>query len=165
MTSDIVKQIDSITPYKQEFILHPVQWRTCQIRDLKWQSVKFDQSHTQNIPVQRGLYSFIVKHLNNSFPSNGYVMYVGITGDKTYKRTLRSRYQEYLREIDRPKRISIHEMLNRWNGDIYFYFVPVPDKRISLSKIETSLLDAMMPPLNERDFSGSFGKIIKAAWK
>jgi len=165
MISDISKQIDSIKEYKKTFILHPEQWRTCQVQDLKWQFVKFDQQYIKDIPTERGLYSFIVKHLNNSFPNNGYVMYVGITGNVSNKRTLRSRYQEYLREINRPKRVHIHEMLNRWSDDLYFYFVPVPDKRVSLSKIETSLLDAMMPPLNENDFSGEFGKIVKAAWK
>lgn len=163
MVSDIIKNIDDLKSYKREFILHPEQWRTCQVQDLEWQSVKFCDDSAKNIPMQRGIYSFIVQHISNSFPSNAYVMYFGITGD-TNSRTLRTRYKEYLRERTRAKRVRIHEMLVRWDQDMYFYFVPIPDKSVSLADIETNLLTAIIPPFNERDFVGKFGNTVKAAW-
>lgn len=55
-------------------------------------------------------------------------------------------------------------MLERWEGDLFFSFVPIPDKRMSLSKIETAFLSAIRPPVNERDFEANISHTRRAAF-
>lgn len=164
MALDILKEIDGLTNYKKTFILSPIQWQKLGIPKVKWKSVKFSTANKTHIPKVRGIYTFIIKHDSDLLPPHGYIAYVGLTGDKK-ERTLHQRYGDYLRDQKRPKRINIHTLLNKWKDDIYFYFAEIPDKKISLSDIETNLLDSIIPPYNRKDFTGEFGRIVREAFE
>jgi hypothetical protein len=45
--------------------------------------------------------------------------------------------------------------MKEWADDLVFNFVEIPDVGVNLKKIETSLLDALLPIVNTRDFSAS----------
>lgn len=164
MALDIVQQIDVLKKYKKEFILSPLQWRNFNITGLTWHKVRFCEENRLTIPEVRGVYCFMIEHRNDSFPPHGYMAYVGLVGQGN-SRTLRIRYADYLRDQNRPKRIHIYELLTRWKNCIYFYYAPVPDRRKSLAKIETALLDAIVPPFNKKDFTGTFGGVVRGAWQ
>lgn len=149
----------------QRFILLPEQWNALRLPiDLRWESIKFNDSNKIKIPDVRGIYAFVVKQDHTSLPIHGYITYVGLTGD-TRERTLKMRYQEYLGYQKRPKRPLVHVMLNRWKDNLYFNYVEIPNKLQRLNVIETALLDALIPPYNEDDFSGEFGRIVRTAWR
>lgn len=163
MPQDLIADIDGLRKYRRAFILSPDQWRTLDIPNLEWKNVKFNLDNKELIPKERGVYTFVIKHDNALFPGHGYIAYIGLTGDRN-ERTLRIRYSDYLRDQKRPKRVNIYELLNKWKDDIYFSYAVIPDKQISLSDIETKLLDSLVPPFNKKDFSGEFGKIVAEAW-
>ncbi len=163
MALDIVTQIDTLKKYKKAFILSPDQWRALSVGNLSWENVKFEEGNKSSVPKTRGVYCFVIKHVSDALPSNGYIAYIGLVGDSN-DRTLQVRYGDYLRDQRRPKRYHIHEMLNKWKDDIYFYYARVPDRRRSLARIETRLLDAVIPPFNKSDFTGDFGRIVREAW-
>ena len=164
MGYDLIPSVDDLRLAKQEFMLSPQQWRTLDIPSLDWEFVRFSKENKETIPQKKGIYCFIIRHDHAALPMHGYIAYVGLTG-KSEQRNLRVRYSEYLRDQVRPKRIHIHQMLNRWSDDLYFYFSVVENNDIGLTTIETALLDALIPPFNEKDFSAELGQNIKAAWK
>ena len=99
MVSDLVKQVDDLQADRKEFLLSPTRWRTSRVTiPLAWTSVKFEAANRQQVPAIRGVYAFIVQHVNGHFPPHGYIMYIGITGDVGQTRTLHDRYYDYLRE-------------------------------------------------------------------
>lgn len=161
---DLIKCIDDLKAYRKTFILSPPQWDGFMIEGLDWKNVKFSAENKAQIPEVRGVYCFIIKFVHEAIPSNGHIAYVGLVADKN-DRTLRIRYADYLRDQRRPKRVHIYELLNRWKDNIYFYYAEVPDRQVSLSTIETALLDAIVPPYNRKDFSGKFGAIVMEAFR
>jgi len=163
MTLDLVRRIDTLRNYKKSFILSPAQWKSFKVKGLEWESVQFGDNEKSNVPDERGVYCFMIEHRDSSFPSHGYMAYVGLVGHNN-NRTLRLRYADYLRDQKRAKRVHIYELLNKWKGSIYFHYAPVKDKRRSLKKIETALLDAIVPPYNKKDFSASFGSVAREAF-
>lgn len=164
MPLDIVNEIDGLRKYRRTFILSPNQWQLLAIPRLTWRHVKFSNENKEAIPSVRGIYLFMIKHDTTLLPSHGYIAYVGLTGDRN-ERTLKDRYGDYLRDQKRPKRVHIYELLNRWENDIYFCFAEVTDRTVSLSDIETNLLDSLVPPYNRTDFTGEFGKIVEEAFR
>jgi len=164
MALDIINEIDGLRKYRKTFILSPEQWQLLNIPRLAWRNVKFSRENKVNIPQVRGIYLFMIKNETNLLPPHGYIAYVGLTGDDR-ERTLNDRYGDYLRDQSRPKRIHIYELLNRWRNDIYFYFAEIPDRAVSLSEIETNLLDSLIPPYNRKDFTGEFGRIVEEAFR
>ena len=162
---DLIKQTDELRSFRKSFILSPIQWDKLNLSiKIKWQIVKFNANNINLIPEVRGIYCFMIRREHEYLPTHGYITYIGITGDKN-NRTLRTRYKDYVREKTRPKRVKIHELLNKWEDDLFFYFWEVSDKSIALGAIESSLLFSLIPPLNEKDFPGEFGKIVKEAWR
>ena len=66
---------------------------------------------------------------------------------------LRQRFREYLKERNELKRAIVWDMLRQYDGFMYFHYAEVTDYAVSLHKIETALLDAILPPCNQNDFS------------
>ena len=89
-------------------------------------------------------------------------MYIGEVGQAAKKRTLRLRYGDYLREQKTKKRAGVHFMLTCWKSCLDFCYAEVPDKRISLKKLEKSLNDAMFPPYSTKDFTANIRDAKKA---
>jgi len=93
-------------------------------------------------------------------PAHGYILYVGITGDESEAANLYKRYGQYLahqrKEDGRP---AVSFMLQNWAGDLFFNFVPLPNKAVNLARIESSFINALVPPINKRDIEG----VLRAA--
>lgn len=161
----------ALKDHRKTFLLYPRHWKSFPKNiSLKWNTqCCLKEAEAQSVPRQRGIYALVVHHPNTNFPSNNYLFYVGLVGDKKKKgiinneRSLKARFREYLREEKALGRALVWEMLRQFRGHVYFQFVTIPDKRIRLSQIETALLDALLPPCNEEDFSIEVGKAVKIA--
>jgi hypothetical protein len=166
MLIDFDKNVASLKNYQQSVILDPRQWRTFQNQaPLQWQSIKFEQASLPSIPDVRGIYMFVVQFQDHSvsplrFPLHGYIMYGGITGKEADTGTLRKRFQNYLREQKRAKRVQIWSMLNKWKDDIYFHYSTVASQ-VNLGTLETALNDAVIPPIVTNDFSAEVREMVR----
>src|SRR5260370_37968913 len=166
MMIDLDENGAGVKRYQQKVILDPGQWRAFQNQAaLQWQSVKFEQASLANVPDVRGVYMFVVQFQDHSvlpirFPLHGYIMYGGITGEAPNTGTLRSRFQNYLREQKRAKRVQIWSMLNKWKDDIYFHYSTVAPT-VDLGALETDLNDAVIPPYVTNDFSAEVREMVR----
>ena len=156
MGSDFVTSVDNIVDElksdMESFFFCKKRLREYEpIGFLSWDRVKFVKSSAQDIPSERGIYAFMIEFVKDGLPPNGYIMYVGETGD-TSRRTLHDRFLSYFSEI-KTKTRPIHKILRKYRQYAYFHFSKVSDKRRSLKKLERKLCDALVPPCNVRDFS------------
>jgi hypothetical protein len=160
---DLVKHADDIKADRQAFLLSPRRWRTSKVQvPLAWKSVKFEAANRPQVPAIRGVYAFIVQHVNGHFPPHGYIMYIGITGDVSATRTLNDRYYEYLVEKRKQKRAKIAYMLNKYADDLYFTYATITDPNFDLGKLELELNDAVIPPVVVKDFTAEIREIVRA---
>jgi len=166
MLIDFDKNVAGLKQYQQKVILDPRQWRAFQNQAaLQWQSIKFEQASLASIPDVRGIYMFVVQFQDHSilpicFPQHGYIMYGGITGHPPKMGTLRSRFQIYLRDQKRSKRVQIWSMLNKWKDDMYFHYSPVA-QHVNLGVLETDMNDAVIPPYVTNDFSAEVREMVR----
>jgi len=162
---DLVKKADQYKAGLYDFFLDIQAWRNFDPGiPLAWNRVKFGPGTKNDVPEERGLYIFTLEVESLGLPTHGYILYVGITGN-TSAANLRKRYGQYLLETNKGTgRPRVVYMLNKWAGELYFNFMPVPDKAIDLMKIEKSFLDAIMPPVNSSDFSAEIAAPKKAAF-
>jgi len=152
MAWDLVKLADRLKADNDQFCLSIRQWRkfSAPVR-LRWRSVPFSRSDAPSIPKMRGVYAFIITVTADDLPMNGYVTYIGETGDDSQE-TLRSRFMSYfseMRDCSRP----VHYILKKYRRFLHFHYSKVPDRRRNLKHIEMILCDAMVPPYNVKDFS------------
>jgi len=162
---DLIAEVDRIQAYRREFNVDASRWKQFQPPiALAWSKLRFSEANRSHVPKERGLYAFTLAHEPSGFPSHGFIMYIGITGD-TSKATLRTRYAQYLAHLRRGNgRPKVYGMLERWDGDLFFNFVPVPDRKVSLTAIEDELLAAVLPPVNETYIKAGLQAILKDAW-
>ncbi len=162
---DLIKRTKQLKGDSYEFHLRVPTWRKFVPGiALNWQRVKFDSAGKANVPEERGLYIFTLEVENLGLPSHGYIMYVGISGN-TSKANLRKRYGQYLLEAKKGTgRPLVAFMLNEWEGELFFNFVPIPDKTVDLAVIEKSLINTVIPPINASDFDGEIGPAKKASF-
>ena len=145
--------------YRREFLLWKTQWnRYPNPIPLDWKCVRFKRANKDQIPSSKGIYAFFVEPRIANFPSHGYLMYIGQTGQKG-NHNLRKRFGNYLGKSESKKRRSIRYMLNKWKGYLYFYYVEIDPNQINLEQLERTLLDTFTPPFVKKGFSGR----IKAA--
>jgi hypothetical protein len=155
--------VNKLKIFEKSFTLSPQQLRKfVTTAKVDWKKVKFTQGNNRFIPPARGIYAFVVEHNISQLPPHGYVMYVGITGDTGSSHNLRRRYGNYLRDRRVDKRPGVHYMLNNWAPSLYFHYAVIADKRYSLSRLETEMADALIPPFNTQDFSAEIRKAKKA---
>lgn len=136
--------------------LSTTRWRQFSTpQPLTWKRLPFSKANRNQIPKARGIYAFSLEVSDHNLPLHSYILYVGITGDAS-KATLHSRYGQYLTEVNRTRaRLKIVYMMTEWAADLVFNFAEIPDTNVNLGKLETSLLDALLPIVNSRDFSAS----------
>jgi hypothetical protein len=141
-----------------KFTISPPEFKRADIVPrLNWQSVAFSPSSKALIPLEPGLYAFVVRVPHAGLPPNGWVMYIGQTGDGTSSATLRSRFGQYLENKKTPKgRPKVVYMLNAWDGNLEFYFAPERTRKAQLEKLETELLGAFRPPFTDRTYPASY---------
>lgn len=155
---DLVKNRKEMKGDLYSLNLSTTRWRQFSTpHPLIWKRLPFSSANRSQIPKTRGIYAFSLELSNYNLPQHGYILYVGITGDvSTSKATLHSRYGQYLTEAKRTRaRLRIVYMMEEWASDLVFNFVEIPDTNINLGRLEKSLLDALLPIVNSRDFSAS----------
>ena len=149
--------IDNQT-YSVNFIVAPTHWHQADIQPpLTWQAVKFLDVEKKNVPLEPGLYAFVVRvPVPNTLP-HGWVMYIGQTGDGHSKNTLRERFAAYLANKKSLRgRARVYFMLNNWDGHLEFFYTPLPARKHELEQLETCLLDAFRPPFTDRTYSATY---------
>jgi hypothetical protein len=160
---DLVEVTDQLNADAIRLHLGPQKWSSFATNaPLSWDSVPWDKGQKTAIPKVRGIYAFTVRFTNPLLPDHGYILYVGIAGDKKSKGTLRSRFWNYFRERE-DGRTRVAYMLQKWDGHLDFQFAEVPDRRYSLEKLEKSLCDAVVPFASRNDLSAKLRKGKEAA--
>lgn len=158
-----VEAVERFRAERRSFYLSPERWNSSRVDiKLEWEEVRFTDAYKDNIPDKRGIYAFIVRHINDHFPVHGYIMYVGITGDVSASRTLKKRFRDYLQEQKRNKRPKVHYMLQKYPDNLYFNFVPLEDEDVDLGQLEIDLNDTLVPPVGRKDFSAEIKAIRDA---
>ena len=147
---------------KITFIPHVGSWQSYKPKTaLNWKRVKYDSS--SNPSDSRGVYAFVLCPeiiLSSSVPPFGYILYVGETGN-TVKATLKSRLLSYRNKRSQKSRARVYSMIDVWNDHLYFYYAEVR-AGVSTKHCETTLLDTLLPPCNEKDFSAKVSNARKS---
>lgn len=128
--------------------------------EFDWNLIKFEKKNKDKIPTTPGIYAFFIKPKVANFPENTYLIYIGKAGDRS-KNNLRNRFMQYVYGLQSAKRPRLNTVLNKWKKYIYFCYSEITDLRYNLGKIEIQLNDALIPPLNEDDFSVEVKRMIK----
>ena len=143
----------------KRMVLSPFHWAACKLPvDLTWKAVRFTRANTKNIPQAQGVYTFLVQPGIANHPCCSYLLYVGKTEEQSFKQ----RYQQYLREQragDESKRPHVTDMLDKWNGFLWFYFARI-EQADQIGNVENTLLAAYLPPSN-KTFPGKVGRALK----
>lgn len=151
--------IKELQEHRVAFTHSPLMWGQCNLPvTLQWESVKFGPEERKDVPSdQSGVYAFMLEPSFIGPPKSAYLMYIGMTTDP-----LRERYGRYLtRELKRKfGRPIIGRMLQRWFDHLRFYYAVIENK-ILIKDIEEALLNACVPPYNQK-FTGTVGKAIVA---
>jgi hypothetical protein len=131
---------------------------------LAWVSVPWDKAQRPAVPTERGIYAFTVQFANSLLPCHGYILYVGITGDKKSTQTLRDRFASYFTTKEKERgRTRVGYLLNKWDGHLTFQYAEVPDHRFNLHKLEKQLCDSIIPYATRNDLSAKIRKAKEAA--
>ncbi len=158
---DLLDRVKDAKMYQTNFLIWKEQWDAYHdLIPLNWKCVKFEASNRNQIPTKTGIYAFFVEPRIAGFPSHGYLMYIGETGQDSHHH-LQKRFDDYLQDQKRTKRVHIHLMLNLWDSYLYFYYVEIDSNQINLKTLEQTLLDTFTPPFVKRGFSIRIGNVIK----
>lgn len=149
--------VDHSKKYKGDahtFFLDMRAWRKFKTRyNLNWERVPFVQASRKLVPQEPGIYAFTAELTGAKLPQHGYILYVGITGDGASKANLQKRYTQYERDLkNMDGRPAVVYMLANWREDLMFNFVPMPNPKVDLKKLEAAFINSIMPPVNRRDF-------------
>lgn len=160
--------VDFTAKYKSalhDFFLDLNNWRKFKTRHkLDWQKKPFSEASRPDIPDVRGIYTFTLELADAKLPAHGYILYMGITGD-TSNANLRKRFNQYLLHLkNEDGRPAVYAMLKKWQGDLQFNFVPLPNTSIDLAKIERAFLNALIPPVNKTDLGADVIAVKAAAF-
>ena len=163
MMHDLVQVTDQLNADAVRLHLGPQKWSSFTTKaPLSWDAVPWEKTQKKLVPRMRGIYAFTLRFTNPLLPDHGYILYVGIAGDKKSKGTLRSRFWNYFREREKG-RTRVAYMLQKWEGHLTFQYAEVPDCRYSLAKLEKSLCDAVVPYAVRNDLSATLRKGKEAA--
>lgn len=162
---DVIADTDRYKANLYQFCLDLKAWRQFRSKfQLSWTKLRFEVGSQVMIPKVRGIYAFTLALDSSTLPDHGYILYMGITGDSSHG-TLNTRFGQYLGDLKRHDgRPKVYNVLMRWKDDLFFSFVPIPDRRISLRKLESEFLSAVNPPINERDFEARISNYRRAAF-
>lgn len=144
----------------KRMVLSPFQWAACRLPvNLQWQAVRFTRGNRQQVPTNsRGVYTFLVQPGIADHPCCSYLLYVGQTEGQNF----RTRYSQYLREKragDQSARPHVTEMLQKWDGFLWFCYAAVNQNNL-IEDIEDALLTAYLPPTN-KDFPARVSRAIR----
>ena len=148
------------------FFLDTRKWKSFRTRyNVDWTFVPFHKDRVDEVPTEPGLYAFVVSSDHPKLPIHAYILYVGQSGHGTSASNLRKRFKEYLREqrLGSP-RPAVERMLVEFADDLKFYFAAIPGAKAYLEDIETKLLSAIIPPVNQKDFEAEVSIARRAAF-
>ncbi len=137
----------TLKDHVKKFFLYPDFWKDAgkQIpQPLRWSRYKFRTANLTRIPTSKGIYAFVLVPKYDNFCETRYLFYVGKT-NRTFKR----RFKEYLDEKagkGKP-RVKVFEMLNQYDGHMYFYFAPIVLDNV-VGQSEDCVLDTFVPHVN-----------------
>lgn len=139
----------------------PARWTAFEGRDdLNWIGIPFEERAINRVPRSQGFYCFFVGPPGGVLPPVGYPMYVGRTS-----RTLRERFQEYLREQhDTAGRTHVRKFLNVFEGELTFMCSEFNGAYDELVATERALLDAIMPAYSDSGYSAEV-RAGRGAWQ
>jgi hypothetical protein len=139
-------------------VLYPPAWNGYRARvPLRWKLIKFTQENASKVPTTQGVYSFLVQPGIANHPKCSYLLYIG----QTSKQNFRKRYRQYMDEQkagDDSRRPHITEMLEKWEGYLWFGYAVIGQKRL-IEEVEMDLIDAYLPPMN-RDFRAKIQRAL-----
>jgi len=138
----VIKRTNELEMHTRGMVLWPRNWKAYRLtRHLNWQLRKFDASERYAIPDDSGVYSFLVQPGIAFHPACSYLMYIG------QAKSLHRRFGDYLKERDDPNgRETMLELLNKWDGYLWFCFAHVP--LTALDSTEYALIRSFWPPFN-----------------
>lgn len=143
----------------KRMVLSPQHWKAYRLSvALSWQAVKFTYANAHLIPKTRGVYTFLVQPGIANHPKCSYLLYVGETEGQNFK----IRYRQYLRESragDKSARPHVTDMLEKWDGFLWFCFAPIGRAEL-IEAVENALLAAYLPPSN-KDFPATVSKALR----
>jgi hypothetical protein len=144
---DLVNQTKKYKAELYDFFLDLRKWRTFRSRyRLEWQKSGLMKPVKRPSPSNEAY----TRSRWNSRPQNcqvmGYILYVGITAmipmPLACTNDMASIWRITRKQDGRP---AVSFMLQNWAGDLFFNFVPLPNKAINLARIESSFINALMP--------------------
>lgn len=144
----------------KRMVLSPDNWRTCALpMQLSWQTVPFTIASASQVPEdQQGVYTFVLQPGIADHPACSYLLYVG----QTERQNFRTRYRQYLHELragEASRRPHITEMLEKWEGYLWFCYAPV-NRDDMITEIENALLAGYLPPSN-KDFPAQVSRALR----
>ena len=144
----------------KRMVLSPFQWSACRLPvALHWKAVRFTSRNRKQIPTNScGVYTFLVQPGIANHPCCSYLLYVGETKDQDFRR----RYGQYLRDkraSDESTRPHITEMLQKWDGFLWFCYARIDHNNL-IEDVENALLTAYLPPAN-KDFPAKVSRKIR----
>jgi hypothetical protein len=148
------------------FFLDIKKWHSFRTRyKFDWDVVPFQPDKRDDVPEVPGLYAFVVSSDHPKLPPHAYVLYVGQSGHGTSKHNLKKRFGDYLRDQKNGTgRYAVCRMLVEFKDDLKFYFAAMPNAKLELEDVETKLLSAIIPPVNQNDFEADIKVARKAAF-
>ena len=148
------------------FFMDTKKWRSFRTKyKLEWDVVPFQADKKGSVPTEPGLYAFVVSCDHPKLPMHAYILYVGQSGHGDSNHNLRKRFADYLRYQARgSSRPAVDRMLMEFSSDLKFYFAALPSAKSTLEDIETKLLSAIIPPVNQVDFEAEVTVARKAAF-
>jgi hypothetical protein len=140
------------------FFLDMRSWKKFKTKfKLDWKKTRFDVSGHSAVPQERGIYAFTLELYPTKLPPHGYILYVGIAGDDSNS-NLYKRYSQYLLNLQNEDgRPAVFYMMKNFKAHLFFNFIALPNKAVDLAKIEKVFINAVMPPVNKRDFDANIG--------
>ncbi len=151
------------TSCKRTLILHVNSWQGYTAsQSLQWKYVPYKSG--QNPDDKRGVYAFVLnacKHTTSPIPPFSTVLYVGETGNSG-NATLKSRLASYRNKKSQRERARVYNMLEQWEDSLLFYYATV-NAGVSTKRCEKELLNALLPPGNDKDFSAKVSNARNAA--
>ncbi len=152
--------IQTIAAHRLEFVLPPqgLLRETYAIPDLVWHSIPYnDPTALDSVPDDKpGLYAFAIRAPRVPLPPHGYILYIGSAG-KSPNRSLRDRYQEYLKFHHVIKRERIARMIRSWHETLTFHFAPAPGTVTwkDIERMEKQMNSALIPPFSVKDLDST----------
>lgn len=165
MAVDFVK-FEKLTIHAiSRMFLSPMLWTRFKVASTKlsWRQIKYSSNNVSKVPKKSGVYAFLIRNAlkQAAWPPHGYIMYVGIAGRRTAKRTLRKRFSEYLTPSELSKRPKVARLVRTWGDHLYFNYAVVP-RKVNLETVEKRLLGAIVPPCNTGDLPAEIRGAVKA---